>query len=230
MAGETRERILDVAERLFAAAGFASTSLRDITAEAGVNLAAVNYHFGSKESLLVAILERRIRPVNERRLALLDELESRTANGGPTLEQIVAAFVSPPFQSAMVDRARSREILKLAGQLHSQANPEVRRLFLLQQFGEVRKRFTATFQRALPDIDPAEVARRVMYIVGAMSLMMSWGEESGHPPSQAPERQLRSLIEFASAGMAAAETATPGIVAPDTLPTDASIAAHGGPA
>ena len=62
MAGETRERILDVAERLFADSGFASTSLRDITAEAGVNLAAVNYHFGSKEALLGAILERRIRP------------------------------------------------------------------------------------------------------------------------------------------------------------------------
>ena len=227
MAGETRERILDVAERLFANTGFASTSLRDITAEAGVNLAAVNYHFGSKEALLVAILERRIRPVNDRRLALLDELESRTADGGPTLEQIVAAFVSPPFQSALIEGARRREILKLVGQLHSQVNPEVRRLFI-QQFDEVRVRFTASLQRALPDIDPEEVARRVMYIVGAMIYMMSWGEESGHPPSQAPERLLHSLIEFASAGMAAPTTVPAGIPAPAALPTDASIAAHGG--
>ena len=229
MAGDTRERILDVAERLFAAAGFASTSLRDITAEAGVNLAAVNYHFGSKESLLVAILERRVRPVNERRLALLDELESRTANGGPTLEQIVAAFVSPPFQSALIEGARRREILKLVGQLHSQVNPEVRRLFI-QQFDEVRVRFTASLQRVLPDIDPEEVARRMMYIVGAMIYMMSWGEESGHPPSQAPERLLQSLIEFASAGMAAPQTVASGIPALETLPAGASIAAHGGPA
>lgn len=228
MAGDTRERILDVAERLFADAGFASTSLRDITAEAGVNLAAVNYHFGSKEALLVAILERRIRPVNERRLALLDELESRTTNGGgPTLEQIVTVFVSPPFQYAIVEGTRRREILKLVGQLHSQVNPEIRRLFV-QQFDESRKRFTASFQRVLPDIAPEEVARRLTYIVGAMSFMMSWGEESGHPPSQAPERQLQSLIEFASAGMAAPETAPVGIPAPDTLPTNASIAAHGG--
>ena len=227
MAGDTRERILDIAERLFADAGFASTSLRDITAEAGVNLAAVNYHFGSKESLLVAILERRIRPVNDRRLALLDELESRTAHGEPTLEQIVAAFVSPPFQSAIIEGARRREILKLVGQLHSQVNPEVRRLFI-QQFDEVRIRFTAAFQRALPDIDPEEVARRVMYIVGSMIYMMSWGEESGHPPSQAPERLLQSLIAFASAGMAAPARAPAGIPAPGTLPTEASISAHGG--
>ena len=228
MAGDTRERILDVAERLFGAAGFASTSLRDITAEAGVNLAAVNYHFGSKEALLVAILERRIRPVNERRLALLDELEARTANGGgPTLEQIVAAFISPPFQSAMIEVSRRREIMKVVGQLHSQMNPEVRRLFL-QQFDETRKRFTASFQRVLPHIDPEEVARRVMYIVGAMMYIMSWGEESGHAPSQAPERSLQSLIEFASAGMAAPATARPGIPLPETVPADAPIAAQGG--
>ncbi|MXY18101.1 MAG: TetR/AcrR family transcriptional regulator [Acidobacteria bacterium] len=226
MAGETRERILEVAERLFATAGFASTSLRDITAEAGVNLAAVNYHFGSKEALLVAILERRIRPRKYRRRALLDELEAR-AYGGPTVEQIVAAFVSPPFQSALIEGSRRREMLKLVGQLHSQVNPEFRRLFI-QQFDEVRIRFTASLQRVLPDIDPEEVARRVMYIVGAMIYMMSWGEESGHPPSQAPERLLQSLIEFASAGMAAPATAPAGIPAPETLPTDASVAAHGG--
>ena len=217
MAAETRERILDVTEHLFAASGFVSTSLRDITNEAGVNLAAVNYHFGSKEALLVAILERRIRPVNERRLALLDKLESQTANGGPTLEQIVTAFVSPPFQSAVIGGIRHREILKLVGQLHSQVNPEFRRLFI-QQFEEVRIRFTASFQRALPDIDPEEVGRRVMYVVGAMIYIMSWGEESGHSPSQAPDRLLQSLIDFASAGMAA----------PESLPAGAPFAAERG--
>ena len=217
MAAETRERILDVAERLFAASGFVSTSLRDITNEAGVNLAAVNYHFGSKEALLVAILERRIRPVNERRLALLDELEAPAANGGPTPEEIAAAFVGPPFQSALIAGARRREILKLVGVLQSQVNPEVRRLFA-KQFDEVRIRFTASFQRALPDIDPDEVARRLMYVVGAMGFIMSWGEESGDPLSQAPERLLQSLIDFASAGM----------TAPETLPAGVPVSGPGG--
>ena len=217
MAAETRERVLDVAERLFADSGFVSTSLRDITNEAGVNLAAVNYHFGSKDALLVAILERRIRPVNNRRIALLDDLESRTANGGPTLVEIVTAFVSPPFQSAIREGARRPEILKLVGQLHSLASPDARKLFI-RQFDEVRIRFTASFQRALPDIDPEEVGRRVMYIVGAMTYIMSWGEQSGYPPSQAQDRLLQSLVDFASAGMAA----------PDTLPAGVRVSAHGG--
>ena len=67
-----------------------------------------------------------------------------------------------------------------------------------------------------------------MYIVGAMSFIMMWGEQSGHLPSQTPDRLLQSLIDFASAGMAAPQTAPAGIPAPETLPTDASIAAHGG--
>ena len=97
MAAETKERILDVAERLFADFGFPVTSLRDITHEAGVNLAAVNYHFGSKQALLAAVLERRVRPINDRRLALLDELEKAAGSTSPELEDILRAFLGPPF-------------------------------------------------------------------------------------------------------------------------------------
>ena len=81
MAIDTKERILDVAERLFADRGFPATPLRDITSEAGVNVASVNYHFGSKEALLAAVLERRLHPVNARRLELLDAIESAAGNG-----------------------------------------------------------------------------------------------------------------------------------------------------
>ena len=217
MAGETRERILDVAERLFANAGFVSTSLRDITAEAGVNLAAVNYHFGTKEALLGAILERRIRPLNEKRIAMLDELEAGAGAGGAAPEQIVVAFLSPAFQQVMAMGPHRGQLLKLFGQLHSQVNPDTRKLFF-QQFDEVRVRFTASFQRALPDIDPDEVARRVMYVVGAMSYIMMWGEQSGYPPPLSSDRLRQSLIDFATAGIAA----------PETLPAGVTISAHGG--
>ena len=92
MASETKERILDVAERLFADRGFAATSTRDITGEASVNLAAVNYHFGSKEALLESVLERRFRPINENRIALLDELERAAGREGPDVEDILTAL------------------------------------------------------------------------------------------------------------------------------------------
>ncbi|HEY6339983.1 MAG TPA: TetR family transcriptional regulator, partial [Bryobacteraceae bacterium] len=83
---DTKTRILDVAERLFGANGFDSTSLRDITAEAQVNLAAVNYHFQSKDSLIDAVIARRIEPVNRKRMEMLDK-----AGQNPTLEQILAS-------------------------------------------------------------------------------------------------------------------------------------------
>ena len=82
----TRGRILDSAERLFAEQGFSGTSLRQITAAAGANLAAVNYHFGSKEELIKEALSRRLRPINAERLKWLDRLE---AEGQPTVEEIV---------------------------------------------------------------------------------------------------------------------------------------------
>ena len=97
MAIETKERILDAAERLFADFGYKATSLRDITGEAGVNLASVNYHFGSKDALLTALLERRFEPVNRRRLELLDQLEE-SADGKVDVQEIVRAFLSPPFE------------------------------------------------------------------------------------------------------------------------------------
>ena len=73
----TKARILDAAEALFMEHGFEATSLRLITAAAGVNLAAVNYHFGSKEELFQAVLTRRLDPMNQARVALLDRYEAR---------------------------------------------------------------------------------------------------------------------------------------------------------
>jgi len=71
---DTKTRILNAAEKLFGMNGFDATSLRDITAEAQVNLAAVNYHFQSKDSLIDALIERRILPINQRRFEMLDGL------------------------------------------------------------------------------------------------------------------------------------------------------------
>ena len=94
-ASGTRERILSAAENLFAADGFETVSLRDITGAAGANVAAVNYHFGSKERLIDAVVERHVVPINHERLKLLDRLEVSHAEGVIPIEEILRAFLSP---------------------------------------------------------------------------------------------------------------------------------------
>src|ERR1041385_1388783 len=95
---DTRSRILDVAEELFGEQGLDRVSIRDITAKAKVNLAAINYHFGSKEDLIAAVFERRVVPVNEARLAALDAVEKAAGKKNPKLEAILGAFIRPTVQ------------------------------------------------------------------------------------------------------------------------------------
>lgn len=202
---DTKERILDVSERLFADSGFAKTSLRDITSEAGVNLAAVNYHFGSKEALLEAILERRFRPINDKRIVMLDELEAAASSKGPDLEDILTALLEPPFHAWAEAEDRGQKLLKLVGQIHGETNEEIRAAFV-GQFDQIFERFNAALGKALPTLEPAEVTRRMHLVVGAMAHTMIWGEEimprAPHGPHDA-NQLLDSLIQFAAAGMAA---------------------------
>jgi AcrR family transcriptional regulator len=114
---DTKSRILDTAEKLFALNGFKPTSLRDITAEAQVNLAAVNYHFQSKDSLIDAVIARRIEPVNQRRIEMLDAL-------GPdaTLEQVLTAFLAPVLELPM-------ESVPLMGRMMSEPDLFMERVY-----------------------------------------------------------------------------------------------------
>jgi AcrR family transcriptional regulator len=211
MALDTRDRILDVAERMFGERGFPATSLRDITAEAGVNVASVNYHFGSKVALLTEVLERRLNPINERRLQMLDVVEARAGNEPPELEAVVRAFLSPPFHVQREWGEGGQGFLRLVGRLHSETNDEFRAIFV-KQFDAVFQRFTAALRRALPQLDEADLSWRMLFMVGSMAFTMSWGptlvtRESG--AARDPEDVLESLVLYAAAGMAAAPLEVP---------------------
>lgn len=195
MAAETKERILDAAEQLFADVGFQSTSLRDITSAAGVNVASVNYHFGSKDALFTALLERRFAPVNKRRIELLDELEA-TSTDAVKLEDLVRAFLSPPFELF----AKRATILRLLARLHSETD-EVRTAFVVA-FQPTSRRFISAFQKASPQIGAEEVAWRAQFLVGAMAHTMLLSQSF---PVQAdrqsdPLELLEALIKFGTAG------------------------------
>src|SRR5256885_16184135 len=96
----TQGRILDAAEALFMEHGFEATSLRQITAAANVNLAAVHYHFGSKEDLFEAVLTRRLDPMNQQRPALLTRFEHESAPKPPSSAKILTAQFIPPLRAA----------------------------------------------------------------------------------------------------------------------------------
>ena len=115
---DTKERILDAAESLFARSGVEGASLRAITRTAGVNLAAVHYHLGSKEALLAAVLVRRVGPVNQARLKRLEELEGEAQGAPCELEALLRAFLEPPIRMLEAEE-RGVLLAKLLSRLYS---------------------------------------------------------------------------------------------------------------
>lgn len=168
-ASDTKTRLLRVAERMFADQGFNGVSLRQLTAAAGVNLAAVNYHFGSKEGLLAAIFESRCRPMNEERLARLETCVEE-AGKPPLLEQIIAAFIAPALSSTS-DVAGGATFTRLRAVLSVEHN-ELARNLIAKYFDTTSTRFVAALARALPHLTHAEVFWRFHFLLGALYYTM----------------------------------------------------------
>ena len=162
----TRERILATAEQLFAEGGVATTSLRTITSLARVNLAAVNYHFGSKEALIEAVYERRLGPLNRARLRNLDLLEARAEP--PAVAELVEAFVGPIVDFSARDAKEGLVFMRLLAQTYSEATQHFRKLFA-REYAGVIKRYRAALARALPQLSTAELEWRLQFMVGAVN-------------------------------------------------------------
>ena len=169
----TKERILDTAERLFSEQGYAATSLRGIIAEAEVNLAAVHYHFHSKEALLEAVILRRSVPANQERLVLLDRCEQAAGDNPPPLEQVIEAFVAPTFRMARNPASGGMVFMRLLGRLHAEG--DVLSGILTSQFRDVLERFGAALRQALPDLPPGELFWRLNFAIGALGQALRGG-------------------------------------------------------
>ena len=203
----TRERILDVAEGLFAEKGYAATSLRDITGEADANLASVNYHFQSKEGLLSAIIERFVGPVNRERLEILDALETEGDGAARDLDRLLRAFLAPAFTRWVGRGTEGARFMRLAGRMHSETDEQLRTIFL-GHFEEVVRRYGTAFRRAMPHLDEREVQLRTHFLVGAMAHTLLWSQNMPGPPfgrrkTIPPDEALESLVRFAAAGLGA---------------------------
>jgi AcrR family transcriptional regulator len=171
---DTKTKLLDVAERLFAECGISATSLRTIIAEAGVNIAAIHYHFGSKEALVREVFARRLEPLNQERLARLDELEAGQNKDQPRLESIIEAFIEPVIRIKMGQPEKHEVILKLFGQVMT--GSESLRCLVAEQLEEIAGRFLTALGEALPHLSKPELVWRFRFMTGALHTIML------HPP------------------------------------------------
>jgi AcrR family transcriptional regulator len=174
-AHDTRERILDVAESLFAETGFTATSLRTITSRAGVNLAAVNYHFGSKEALVEAVFSRRLAPLNRQRIEALGALESAAGGRPLALRDILRAFVDSAFHRPDDEAANWVIFLRLLGRAFTEPT-EVVRSVLQRQYRDMAQRYKSALARSLPDLPETELAWRMQFMFGTVSYVMAGGD------------------------------------------------------
>ena len=169
---DTKTRILDAAEHLFMEHGFEATSLRSLTAAASVNLAAVNYHFGSKEELFQAVLTRRLDPMNHERIALLEKLERETPGRPLSCEKILFAMLIPALRLARDEKRGGKNFLRLLGRAYADPAPFIRH-FLSEQYAQMIGRYKEAFQRSLPHLSRQELTWRLHFVMGALSYTLA---------------------------------------------------------
>ena len=169
---DTKLRILEAAERLFMERGFAATSLREITATARVNLAAVNYHFGSKEALIDAVLTRRLQPLNQLRLDELNALEAASRGHPLSVEAILNVYVGAAFKLDDNPRAGGSVFLRLLGRAYTEPTEQVRQI-LQRQYTAMADRYKQALTAALPHVPGDELVWRMQFMFGAISYTMA---------------------------------------------------------
>ena len=206
---DTRQRILDAAEKMFAARGYAGTSIRELTAEAGVSLPAIHYHCGSKELLFREVLARCFAPLDRARLDWLDELEKRLHPDAPPVEELVRALVEPALARAK-DPAHGTAWLRLIARLRMEEDHWSESLPQLGLHMKMLRRYTAAFRRALPGRSPSEVRTAMFFMICTIANalvddktlpLLGSKKKSVH---EAPERMGETLVRFVSAGIRAA--------------------------
>jgi AcrR family transcriptional regulator len=163
-----KERILDAAERLFARHGFYGISVRDITEEAGVDVALVSYHFGGKRELFAAVFQRRAELLNPERLAMLEEVRRAALPGVPTLENIVYAFTYPLLERSARGGPGWKSYFALIAQVNN--SPEWAPVLMTQHFDPLVARFIAVLREALPGCPAREIYWGYQFLTGALTL------------------------------------------------------------
>ncbi len=195
----TKDRILHAAEELFALQGFATTSLRQVTSRADVNIAAVNYHFGSKENLVNELFRRRMEEMSKQRLAALHQA---TETAPSQLDAILAAFVEPALAMAQ-DRHGGGAFIRVIARAYAESNDGLRK-FLSDQHGHVLREFAKAISTCVDGLSKEELYWRLDFLSGSLTYAMAdFGlikRPNGVSEATHRQRAAKALIRFASAG------------------------------
>ena len=165
----TKQRILSAAESLFASQGFTHTSTRMITQQAGVNLAAVNYHFGSKKNLIQAVLRNYFESVIPNLDAKLDQLEKVEQ---PEIIDIIRCVITPLIAMDK-DKPHSASVfIQLLGRGYSDSQGHLRS-FILGNYGDTIARLMSLFRRSVSDVSEQELFWRLHFALGSFVFSMA---------------------------------------------------------
>lgn len=196
----TKQRILEAAETLFARHGFAGASLRQVTSAANVNLAAVNYHFGSKDKLIEEVFRRRLDELNQRRLAELADITPDSS-----LEDVLSSFIRPALELNHESEAGGSFVRVLA-RAYAEYDERLRR-FLSENYGHVLRQFALVLGQRLPHLQKEELYWRIDIVAGALTYAMAdFGiiqRRQGVTEDEHRELAISHLIRFAAAGLRA---------------------------
>lgn len=165
---DTRVRILDASEQLFAEQGFDETTLRQITTRAGVNLASVNYHFGSKKALSQAALDRYMSVFMPALDCILDSLLKQPTL---TIEQLFSSFFKPLLTLDQFRPNGSVLFMQMMGRGYSERQGHLRR-YMFESYGEILHKLQKTVERASPQLSPAERFWRLHFTLGTLIFVL----------------------------------------------------------
>lgn len=205
----TKQRILDVAELKFAEHGYAGASLRGIIAAAHVNLAAVHYHFRSKEELLEAVLLRRAGPLNEERLRLLDAAEAKAGPAGAQVESVIEAFIGPPLRLVITSGGEGKIFAKLVGRLYAESGESFFQM-IKKHFAVIALRFATALHKACPELSEEELRWRFHCMAGVMAhTLVHWDHLDVLSNAKRGKHDVNAvldrLVRFLAAGFRASD-------------------------
>ena len=205
---ETVDRILDAAEILFAEKGFSETSLRMITGKAGVNLAAVNYHFGSKNALIQAVFNRFLAPLNQLMVDGIKENKWDQQGREPSIEDVLRLYTSSLLKIPTRNENGVSIFMRMLGLAYTQSQGHLRK-YLEDEYAKTFWPLLSLVKDITPDLSTAERFWRTQFVIGATAFTMSSIQQLSDILENKPDSDVDTegvvnyLVPFLAAGLSA---------------------------